>query len=288
MPETGNNTQADNTEPHGETDPRTTPDASRETMGGSCSCGMKSGLKMLWSVIAAILNYVNEEVPEPDKMPHPESRIGKMWVGFNAWLDSFAAASTEKPDAPRSRLKRNWAKFNAFLDSLEETSSEPPEEKTDVPGDPADRGGLLKKTGSVCWEIVFHGAIVVFLFVLAVFGTVKALDYVNARHVPFYPSVEARQYLAAEHEALEAVAGRISGGKDRGDDIPADTFGERCAALLKPVRIYSDDYGVYLVTSKSWYSGENGVFIARDRDNMPDDMSWGLIEGRIFAYAFYK
>ncbi len=42
------------------------------------------------------------------------------------------------------------------------------------------------------------------------------------------------------------------------------------------------------MTSKSWYVGENGIFIARDKDRMPDDMSWGLIEGRVFAYAFFK
>ena len=42
------------------------------------------------------------------------------------------------------------------------------------------------------------------------------------------------------------------------------------------------------MTSKNWYVGENGIFIARDKHNMPDDMSWGLIEGRVYTYAFSK
>ena len=42
------------------------------------------------------------------------------------------------------------------------------------------------------------------------------------------------------------------------------------------------------MTAKSLYTGENGIFIARDKDNMPDDLSWGLIEGRVFTYAFFE
>ena len=252
------------------------------------SCVFKSAMKMLWKGVNAFFDYFDEEVPEhPEEIAPPRSKIGKMWVGFNAYLDSFTVPSPEQDGASGSKLKKAWAKFNAFLDSLDESDPGPSEERC-VPGEPAQHGGLLKKAGNVCWEIVFHGAIVVFLFVLAIFGTIKTLDFVNSRHVPFYPSDEIRQYLASEHEALEAVVDGMPMGMARNDSIPADTFGEQCAALLKPVRIYSDDYGVYLMTSKNWYVGENGIFIARDKDNMPDDMSWGLIEGRIFTYAFSK
>ena len=286
MPEIRNNSQA-NADRDGETSPGASADASRENEGGSGSffSGVRSALNLVWKIVNAVLDYVTEEIP--DRTEPPKSKIGKMWVGFNAWLDSFAAASPETTDASGSKSKSKWAKFNAFLDSLESADTEPSEEKS-APEKPAERGGLLKKSGAVCWEIVFHGTIIVFLFVLAIFGTSRTLDFVNSRHVPFYPAHEVRQYLASEHEALESVADGLPVGKDRSDSISADRFGEQCAAILKPVRIYSDEYGTYLMTSKSWYSGENGIFIARDKDNMPDDMSWGLIEGRIFAYAFFK
>ena len=285
MPEIRNNSQT-NAEQGGEKSPGTSADAFPENgeKTGSFFCGAKSVLNLIWKVVNAILDYVDGEIPE--KTEPPKSKIGKMWVGFNDWLDSFATASPEKADASGSRRKSKWAQFNALLDSLEEPESEPSVQS--LPDNPAKRGSLLKKTGSFCWEIVFHSAIVVFLFVFTMFATVKTLDYVNSRHVPFYPSDEVRQYLSSEHEALEAVVDGLPLGKDRNDNIPADSFGEQCAAILKPVRIYSDDYGVYLMTSKNWYVGENGIFIARDKDNMPDDMSWGLIEGRVYAYAFLK
>jgi hypothetical protein len=208
--------------------------------------------KKLWSSVLAFLNYLAEDVPDETRKD---------------------GASAEKPRKKKSA-------FNAFLDFLEKPVTEP--------SDPSAHGGLLKKTGNICWEIILHGTVVVFLFALAIFCTVKALDFVHERHVPLYPSDEVRQYLAAEHESLEAVADALPVGKDRGDNIPLDRFGETCAGIVRPVKIYSDEYGVYLMTSKSWYVGENGVFIARDKDRMPDDMSWGLIEGRIFAYAFFK
>lgn len=225
------------------------PDAAREPAGEAPSSGgMKPKLKKLWGYLLAFLMYLDEEVPDAK---------------------------------PKKR-----SKFNAFLDALEEPDPEPREESS------ADgRGGsgrILKKTGNVCWEIILHGTVIVFLFALAIFGTIKALDFVNERHVPLYPSVEVMEYLRSEHEALEATADALPAGKDRSDNIPPDRFGEQCAGVLKPVRIYSDEYGVYIMTSKSWYVGENGIFIARDKAKMPDDMSWGLIEGRVFAYAFFK
>ena len=213
--------------------------------------------KKLWGYLNAFLNYVDEEVPAPQ----PD------------------------PAAPQSTTKKLWGNFNAFLDSLEGADPEPEDGQT-LPGDGKKSGGALKKAGGFCWEIVFHGTILVFLFALAIFATIKALDFVNERHVPFYPSAEVMRYLTAEHESLEAVADSLPTGKDRSDRIPPDKFGEQCAGILKPIRIYSDEYGVYLVTAKSLYTGENGIFIAKDKDNMPDDVSWGLIEGRVFTYAF--
>jgi hypothetical protein len=203
-------------------------------------------------------------------------KLKKLWGWILVFLNYL---DEEVPDAqPKKR-----SKFNAFLDSLEEPDPEP------VPGGGGDGSGkFLKRAGSICWEIILHGTVIVFLFVLAVLGTIRALDFVRERHVPLYPARDVMQYLKAEHESLEAAADALPAGKDRSDDIPVDRFGEQCAGILKPVRIYSDEYGVYLMTSKSWYVGENGIFIARDKEKMPDDVSWGLIEGRVFAYAFFK
>lgn len=220
--------------------------------GAPSSDAPQPKLKKLLGYLNAFLNYIDEEVPAPQ----PE------------------------PGAPRSKPKKAWAAFNAFLDSLEEPVA--------ADADAEKRATPLKKAGNICWAVVFHGAILVFLFVLAIFATIKALDFVNERHVPFYPSREVMQYLTAEHETLEAAADALPAGKDRRDHIPLDRFGEECAGILKPVRIYSDEYGVYLMTAKSLYTGENGIFIARDKDNMPDDLSWGLIKGRVFTYAFFK
>ena len=90
-----------------------------------------------------------------------------------------------------------------------------------------------------------------------------------------------------EHEALEAVACGMTTMAGKNDDIPLEQFGEKCVELLHPVKAYSDEYGVYLMTSKDWYSGEHGIFIARDNNNLPPKLSWGLIKGRIYAYTFF-
>ena len=214
----------------------------------------------------------------------PQSKLKKLWGYFNAFLDYVdeeAPESLPESDAPKSKTKKAWAAFNAFLDSLEVADPEPQDQ---VP----DRGNLLKKTGNICWEVILHGAIVVFLFALAIFGTIKAMNFVNERRVPLYPSDEVVSYLESEHESLEAIVDGLPAGKDRSDSISPDLFGEHCAAILKPLRIYSDEYGVYLMTSKNGYVGENGIFIARDKENMPGDLSWGLIKGRVFSYAFFK
>lgn len=204
--------------------------------------------KKLWGYLNAFLDYVDEEVPEP----RPE------------------------PGVSESKPKKAWAKFNAFLDSLEEPDPE-------SSGDGAKCDCPLRKTACFCRKAVFHGVILVLMFALALLVTIKVMDFVNESHVPFYPSREVMQYLMAEHETLETIAEALPPG-----EIPLDTFGAECAAVVKPLRIYSDEYGVYLMTSKNGYVGENGIFIARDAEKMPELLSWGLIEGRIFTYAFFE
>lgn len=214
----------------------------------------------------------------------PQSKPKKLWGYVNAFLDYVDEEVPEQQpqnDVPKSKLKKAWASFNVFLDSLEEPDLETSGQQ--LSGDGEKSGCPLKKTGFFCREAIFHGLILVSLFALAFLVTIKVVDFVNESHVPFYPSREVMQYLMAEHESLEAIADAMPVG-----DIPLDKFGEQCLDVVKPIRIYSDEYGVYLMTGKNGYIGENGIFIARDEERMPDELSWGLIEGRVFTYAFFE
>ena len=227
----------------------------KKTEQAECSpVAPQSMPKKLWGYLNAFLDYVDEEVPA---VPQPES------------------------GRPQSKLKRTWTKFNTFLNSLDEPDASPSEQT--FPGAGEKRKSPLKKAGAFCREAVFHGTILVALFALALLVTIKVMNFVNEKHVPFYPSREVMQYLTAEHESLESVAEALSHG-----EIPLDKFDEQCLSIVKPIRIYGDEYGVYLMTGKSGYIGENGIFIARDAEKMPEELSWGLIKGRVFTYAFFE
>ena len=126
-----------------------------------------------------------------------------------------------------------------------------------------------------------------FLFVLTIWGTIWALDYSETHRIKFFPPDEVVDYLTAEHESLEGTVNQITQFIGRDDDIPFDRFDARCIETVRPVRIYSDEYGVYLMTSKDWYNGEHGIFIAKDEEKMPPHINWGLIEGRIYTYAIF-
>jgi hypothetical protein len=145
----------------------------------------------------------------------------------------------------------------------------------------------LRKAGRVCRMLFFLGMILLIFFLCALFGTIKALDYVDRHRVRLYPSDEVMRFAAAEHETLEATAYPLTTARGRCEDIPLDRFDAKCREALKPLKIYSDEYGVYLMTSKDWYSGEHGIFIARDENNMPPALSWARIEGRVFAYGVF-
>ena len=129
--------------------------------------------------------------------------------------------------------------------------------------------------------------VVFFLFVLTIWGTIWALDYSETHRVKFFPPDEVVAYLTSEHEKLEAAAFRMTPLIGRDDSIPFDRFDAKLIETVKPLRIYSDEYGIYFMTCKDWYNGEHGIFIAKDGENMPPDINWGLIEGRIYTYAIY-
>ena len=220
--------------------------------GASSRCP-KTKLKKLWGYGKAVLDYIDEEVPEPP----------------------------EKADRPKSSLRKKWDAFNAFLDSLalpaeNSVASVSAEEKT------CGRRCFLNKTGVFCWASVFFASILVFLFAATMLATYTSMDYIKTHTGTFYPDREIMKYLNEEHISLEAAADRVP---ERADNISADLFDAKSLEVIKPIRIYSDKYGVYLVTRDSWYSGEHGIFIARDAENMREDFNWGLIAGRVFTYA---
>ena len=215
---------------------------------------------------------------------------------------SPAIVGTESaPDAsaPESKFKRMLDAVNAFLDSLdeeEEPEPPPPPEKPlketvrdfiDRCRDREKRTEMLKEFGEWSWTMFFRGTVFFFLFVLTILGTIWALDFSENHRIKFFPPDEVTNYLTAEHESLEAVASKMTTLIGRNDKVPLDSFDTKCIEIVKPIKIYSDEYGVYLMTSKDWYNGEHGIFIAKDEENMPPDLNWGLIEGRIYTYAIY-
>ena len=217
---------------------------------------------------------------------------------------SFEKNAPSAPDADSSTLKTKLKKLrafvNAFLTSLDEEEEPepppPPPEKTlketvqefvERCRDHEKRIAMLKEFGEWCWTMFFRGTVYFFLFALTIWGTIWALDFSENHRIRFFPPDDVVNYLAAEHEHLEAAAYRMTPLLGRDDNIPFDRFDAKLIETVKPIRIYSDEYGIYLMTSKGWYNGEHGIFIAKDEENMPPDLNWGLIEGRIYTYAIY-
>ena len=208
--------------------------------------------------------------------------------------------STDRNPAPvlRSKFQKMLAALNAFLESLDKEEPEPPpppekplketvREFIERCRDREKRIAMLKEFGEWCWTMFFRGTVFFFLFVLTIWATIWARDFSENHRIKFYPPDEVVDYLTAEHETLEAAVSQMIPLAGKDDDIPFDRFDAKLIETVKPVRIYSDEYGVYLMTSKGWYNGEHGIFIAKDEENMPPDLNWGLIEGRIYTYAIY-
>ena len=212
----------------------------------------KSKLKKAWAAVVAFVNYLDEEVPD-----------------------------TPQCDAPASKTKQCWMRFNAFLDSLEQEdepeSGSAEENQTKYP---------CKAFFRWCQSAVFDVVVIVFLFIATMAVTTWTLSFIEEQRGRFYPDADVVKCLAAEHETLEAAASELAASGNEAD-IPIDSFDRRFVELLKPVRIYSDEYGVYIVTRSNWYAGEHGVFIAKDNNNMPPNLNWGVIEGRVFAYGLF-
>lgn len=230
---------------------------------------------------AGILSAGNAEASASGT--HQESKLKKAWttlVAFVNYLDE------EVPDAPQdeasaSKLKRCWMRFNAFLDSLEQ-------EDEPVPESGLTEGKQSKCKACFSWfqSAAFDIVVIVFLFIATMAVTTWTLSFIEEQRGRFYPDADVVKCLAAEHETLEAAASELAASGKKAD-IPIDSFDRKFVEMLKPVRIYSDEYGVYIVTRSNWYAGEHGVFIANDNNNMPPKLNWGVIEGRVFAYGLF-
>jgi len=213
-------------------------------------------------------------------------------------LEQKPSGADASAEASPSKFKRMLVAVRAFLVSLNEEEPElpPPPEKPlkesvrefiECCRDREKRIVMLKEFGEWCWTMFFRGMIFFFLFVLTIWATIWALDFSENHRIKFYPPDEVVAYLTAEHEALEATACQMTPLTGKDDTIPFDRFDAKLIETVKPIRIYSDEYGIYFMTSKDWYNGEHGIFIAKDEENMPPDLNWGLIEGRIYTYAIY-
>lgn len=237
---------------------------------------------------------------EPAEKPDCFSRENHVSGGDPSGHDGKDAPETPEscPAVQQSKIKRILTAVKAFLDSLkeEEDPEPPPPEKplkesvrefVERWRDREKRVVMLKEFGDWCWTMFFRGTVFFFLFTLTIWGTIWALDYSDNYRVRFFPPDEVVEYLTAEHENLEAVACRMTPLTGRDDNIPFDRFEAKFIETVKPIRIYSDEYGIYFMTCKDWYNGEHGIFIAKDEENMPPDINWGLIEGRIYTYAIY-
>ena len=246
------------------------------------SGGLKPKLKTLWRWFNVVVDYIVEEDPNPPKMPGPPP------------LERSDVAIGE------SALKKCRNRLNAFFDFLEEGVREPKPKKTfgetlrgirEDCRSGAGRVRLLKSAGGFCWRVVYLGTILIFLFAAAMLGTVKTMEYIAEHRVKFYPSPEVVQQIVSHREALEDVADRIAaswGGSWRPSD-PKGFFDVELLDTFEPIMVdsYTDEYGVYLVTSRDRYSGEHGIFIPYDAEKMPPRLNWGLIEGRVFTYAIF-
>jgi len=200
---------------------------------------------------------------------------------------------------PRSKFKKMLAALNAFLHSLDEEEEPEPPPPPEKPlkesiqdfierwRDREKRKVMLKEFGEWSGFMFIRGTVFFVLFALTLWGTIWALDFSEKYRIKFYPPDEVVDYLTAEHGNLEEEVFRMTPLVGRNDNIPFDRFDEKLIETVKPIRIYSDEFGIYFMTSKGWYNGEHGIFIAKDEEKMPPDINWGLIVGRVYTYANY-
>lgn len=214
-------------------------------------------------------NGKNEPSSQDPAIPESKSGVRKFFATVSAFLESMDEEEPEPPPPPEKPLKESLREFIERCRDREK------------------RIAMLKEFGGWCWKVFLHGMAYVFLFALTIWGTIWALEFSDNHRIKFYPADEVVNYLAAEHEKLEEAAVQLTPSSGKTDDIPFGRFDTKCIETVKPVKIYADEYGVYLMTSKGWYNGEHGVFIAKDEEKMPPDINWGLIEGRIYTYAIY-
>lgn len=245
------------------------PDGGSQVAGPSSGMSSPSAGKKAWELFLRCLDLLHREEPAPPADDKPKTGFGKRWAEFNAFLDSL----DEVENAPEEQEKPLKERIRDFKDRLHA---------------PECRKAMLRTFGGVCRTVCCRALVAVFLFFLTMGGVIWAMRFFEKHHVPFYPTDRQMvEYLIDEHESIEAAAYEMTTMAGKDENIPVERFGAEFTEKLKPVGAYSDEYGVYIVTSKDWYSGEHGIFIARDNNNMPPMLSWGLIDGRIYAYTHF-
>lgn len=243
--------------------------------------------------------WITASMPEKTSQPSESPEESTCPVQENRVSGDGSSSADSDSAVPRSKFKKILAAVNAFLESLDEEEEPEPPPPPEKPlkesvreliercRDREKRIVMLKEAGEWCWTMFFRGTVFFFLFVLTIWGTIWALDFSENHRIKFYPPDEVVAYLTAEHENLEETARRMTPLVGRDDNLPFERFDAKLIETVRPIRIYSDEYGIYFMTSKDWYNGEHGIFIAKDEENMPPDINWGLIEGRIYTYAIY-
>ena len=205
-------------------------------------------------------------------------------------------ASRNFASVPQSKFRKIPAAENAFLDPMVEEEPPPPPEKPlkesvreffECCRNREKRIAMLKEFGTGCRTLLLRGLVLLALFALTLWSTLRVLDYHENHRARFFLPDEVTDYLVTEHESLEAAVHRMTPAGGRDDRIPFDRFDAKLIETVRPVRIYSDEYGVYFMTSNGRYNGEHGIFIAKNGKNMPPDLNWERIEGHIYTYAIY-
>ena len=263
--------------PEKQSQPSETTENSYRLVQGNCTCGDRAS-----------------ELEEEDTLADQVTSDDQVTS-----VDQDTLVDRNPGSVPQSKFKKMLAALKAFLDSLNEEENlelPPPSEKPLKESiqefiarcrDREKRKMMLKEFGEWSRTMMIRGTVFILLCALTIWGTIWALDFNENHLIGFFPPDEVVAYLTAEHETLEAAASQFMPSAEKKDDIPFGQFDAKCLETIKPIKIYADEYGVYLMTSKGWYNGEHGIFIAKDEAQMPPGVNWGLIKGRIFTYAIY-
>ena len=187
-----------------------------------------------------------------------------------------AQAPRNIASVPQSKFRKMLAAVNAFPDSMDEEEPEfpsPPPEKplkesvrefVEHCRDRKNSIAMMKEFGEWSWTMFFRDTVFFFLFVLTIRGTIWALDFSENHRIRFYSSDEVVDYISTGHESLGKTSDQLTlqSGKN---NIPFDLFDAKLIKTVRPIRIYSDEYGGYFMTNKGWSTANTAYSSRRTR-----------------------